>query len=291
MDASPFVPAIIPIFTSDGGLRGLPLHSEMEFYIYNKEPCSRRPASIRTARPTTWEGLYAAAPKLTDGTLTPYQVRPGPGQLRQRGVPTWCTLNSIPGAKLLSDDRTQVLFGDDLGLAAFKAIEDGVTSRSSTRTWRRTSRTTPSVATFNEKTASMINFAELWGYATGGESTKLPRRPILPENVGATIVPGLATGNSGSINGFEGFGINKFSTEEGARHSTSWTSSAARRSSRRCTRSTCRRAGPDVLTNARRTCQPSRSARVLARQGTFNLNRYPAPYDWTPPISDSRSRG
>ena len=26
---------------------------------------------------------------------------------------------------------------------------------------------------------------------------------------------------------------------------------------------------------------------VLARQGTFNLNRYPAPYDWTPPMNDS----
>ena len=26
---------------------------------------------------------------------------------------------------------------------------------------------------------------------------------------------------------------------------------------------------------------------VLARQGTFNLNRYPAPYDWTPPVNDA----
>ena len=33
---SVFVPAIIPILTSDGGLRGLPLHSEMLIYIYNK---------------------------------------------------------------------------------------------------------------------------------------------------------------------------------------------------------------------------------------------------------------
>lgn len=282
VDTSPFVPAIIPIFTSDGALRGLPVHSEMEIYIYNKamfEAAGLDPDSP----PTSWEELYAAAPKLTNGTVYPCQV---PWQVSYGSAPFYLVyLNSIPGAKLLSDDRTQVLFGDDNGLKAFQQIEAGM------KAGFFDPNLAPDIEDYaiggnfnNEKTASMINFAELWGYATGGDPTNFPTT-ILPENVGATIVPGIAAGDSGSINGFEGFGLNKFGVQKEAAMSflqylTGYDYQLQMNLSKVLPSSRV-----DVLTNPEvEAVYPV--GQVLNQQGTFNLDRYASPYDWTPPVSD-----
>jgi ABC-type glycerol-3-phosphate transport system substrate-binding protein len=283
IDTSVFVPAILPILTSDGGLRGLPLHSEMLIYIYNKamfEAAGLDPENP----PSTWEELYASADALKDGDRFATQV---PWQVSYGGAPFYLMfLNSIPGARLLSDDRTQVLFGDDNGLRAFQAIEAGI------KAGFFDPNLAPDIEDYaiggnfnNERTASMVNFAELWGYATGGDPTNFPTT-IAPENVGATIVPGIDAGTSGSINGFEGFGINRFGTQkEAALHFLQYIS------------------GPEYqkAMNLAKTLPSSRTAvlndpevvevypvgAVLAEQGTHNLERYASPYDWTPPISDA----
>ena len=227
--------------------------------------------------------MYAASAGLTDGSRYPCQI---PWQVSFGSAPFYLVyLNSIPGAKLLSDDRTQVLFGDDNGLAAFQAIEAGL------KAGFFDPNLAPDIEDYaiggnfnNERTASMINFAELWGYATGGNPTDFPTT-ILPENVGASIVPGISSGESGSINGFEGFGINKFGTQKAA--SLDFLKYLT---------------GVPFQTqmNLAKTLPSSRTAvledpavqavypigETLAAQGAFNLDRYAAPYDWTPPVSD-----
>ena len=283
IDTSVFVPAIIPIFTSDGGLRGLPLHSEMEIYIYNK--AMFKAAGLDPENPPdTWDALYAAAPALTDGDRYPCQI---PWQVSYGSAAFYLIyLNSIPGAKLLSDDRTQVLFGDDNGLAAFKAIEAGI------KAGFFDPNLAPDIEDYaiggnfnNEKVASMINFAELWGYATGGDPKNFPTT-ILPEDVGATIVPGISSGDSGSINGFEGFGLNKFGLQKeaalsflqyltGVEYQTQMNLAKTLPSSR-----TAVLESPEV-----QAVYPV--GEVLAAQGGFNLERYASPYDWTPPVSDA----
>ena len=73
---------------------------------------------------------------------------------------------------------------------------------------------------FNAKqTASQINFAELWGYAVGGDPTNFPSELAARRGRARRSCPGITSGTSGSINGFEGFGINKFGTQKEARSS------------------------------------------------------------------------
>ena len=53
---------------------------------------------------------------------------------------------------------------------------------------------------------------------------------------------------------------------------------------------TCPRRRTDVLNDPENLKAVFPVGNVLARQGTFNLNRYPAPYDWTPPFNDAITR-
>jgi multiple sugar transport system substrate-binding protein len=283
IDSSVFVPAIIPVLSAAGGLRGLPLHSEMLIFIYNKpmfEAAGLDPDNL----PDTWEGLYAAAEGLTDGTRFPCQV---PWQADYGGAGFYLPwLNSIDGAALLSEDRTQVLFGGEEGLTAFQTIEAGM----------RGGFFDPNLApdqtdyaigqNFNDgKTASQVAFAELWGYAVGGNPEGFPTT-LLPEDVGATILPGITSGTSASINGFEGFGLNKFGIQkEPALHFLQYLSGFDYQKAMNLAK-TLPSSRTDVLSDPE-VVATYPIGTVLAEQGTHNLSRYPSPYDWTPPVSDA----
>jgi ABC-type glycerol-3-phosphate transport system substrate-binding protein len=283
VDTSDFVPAILPILTARGALRGLPLHSEMEIFIYNKTMFAAAGLNADSP-PDTWDGLYAAADKLHSGNrygcAVPWTIGYGPGAYYL------CFLNSIPDAKLLSDDRTQVLFDNDAGLQAFKTIEAGFKAKFFDPKIDPTIDDYGTGKMFNAaQTASQINFAELWGYAVGGNPTDFPSK-LKPDEVGTTILPGITSGTSGSINGFEGFGINKFGKQkEAALHFIQFLSAPEYQKEMNLTK---------VLPSSRTSVlnDPGVKAaypvgETLAKQGGYNLDRYAAPYDWTPPFSDS----
>ena len=283
VDTSDFVPAILPILSSDGALRGLPVHSEMEILIYNKtmfEAAGLDPDSP----PDTWEALYDAAPKLTEGNrygcAVPWTIGYGPGAYYL------CFLNSIPDAHLLSEDRTQVLFDDEAGLQAFQTIEAGFKAKFFDPNIDPTIDDYGTGKMFNQKqTASQINFAELWGYAVGGDPTNFPSE-LQPDEVGATILPGITSGTSGSINGFEGFGINKFGKQkEAALHFLTYLTGAEFQKEMNLGK-TLPSSRTSVLNDSEVTAAYP-IGKVLASQGGYNLDRYAAPYDWTPPFSDS----
>ena len=60
--------------------------------------------------------------------------------------------------------------------------------------------------------------AQAQGGATAffSETVKDFGATIDPSVVGATVVPGIASGTSGTLNGFEGFGISQFSGKKDA---------------------------------------------------------------------------
>jgi ABC-type glycerol-3-phosphate transport system substrate-binding protein len=283
VDTSDFVPAILPILSSDGALRGLPQHSEMEIFIYNKtmfEAAGLDPDSP----PDSWDALYAVADKLHDGNrygcAVPWTIGYGPGAYYL------CFLNSIPDARLLSDDRTQLLFDKDAGLQAFKTIEAGFKAQFFDPNIDPTVDDYGTGKMYNAgQTASQINFAELWGYAVGGDPANFPST-LKPEEVGATILPGVTAGTSGSINGFEGFGLNKYGKQKEATLSfLQYMSGPEYQKKLNLTK---------VLPSSRTSVlnDPEVKAsyavgEVLAKQGGYNLDRYAAPYDWTPPFSAS----
>jgi ABC-type glycerol-3-phosphate transport system substrate-binding protein len=286
VDTSDFVPAILPILSSDGALRGLPMHSEMEIYIYNKTMFNAAGLNADSP-PDTWDGLYAAAGKLNAGkrfgAAVPWTIGYGPGAYYL------CFLNSIPDAKLLSDDRTQVLFDNDAGLQAFRTIEAGFKAKFFDPNIDPTVDDYGVGKMFNAgQTASQINFAELWGYATGGDPKNFPTK-LKPEEVGTTILPGITSGTSGSINGFEGFGINKYGKQKEAALSFLRYMSGPEYQKQLNLTKTLPSARTSVLNDPDVKAVYAVGA-TLAKQGGYNLNRYAAPYDWTPPFSDSFSK-
>ena len=69
---------------------------------------------------------------------------------------------------------------------------------------------------FNQgESASQINYSELWGQAVSG-NVKDFKATIDPSVVGASVMPGVNAGTHGGSNGFEGFGISKFSVQKDA---------------------------------------------------------------------------
>src|SRR4029079_2633718 len=103
---------------------------------------------------------------------------------------------------------------------------------------------------------------------------------IKADVVGATVLPGVEPNTSGSINGFEGYGINKYGNQQDAalayilyetsqKYQKDLNLSKALPSSR-----------VDVLTDPDVTAIYPVGA-VLSAQGAYNLDRYASPYDWT----------
>jgi ABC-type glycerol-3-phosphate transport system substrate-binding protein len=283
VDTDIYVPGTLPVLSSNGALCGLPVHSEMLVYIYNKqmfEAAGLDPDSP----PDNWSDLYAASGKLQDGSrfgcAIPWATSLGTGAYYL------LFLNSIEGARLLSDDRTQVLFDGDEGLEAFEKIEEGMKAGFFTPGLSQDVEDYATGKMFNDgQAASIVNFAELWGYATGSNPTDFPTS-LAPENVGVATIPGVSSGDTGSVNGFEGFGINKFSANKAA--SLSFLQYLT---------------GPEfqLEMNLGKTLPSSNTSvlespeveevypigPVIAEQGQGNLDRYASPFDWEPPISDA----
>jgi ABC-type glycerol-3-phosphate transport system substrate-binding protein len=254
----------------------------MELFIFNRtmfEAAGLDP----DAPPTTWEELFAAAPALTDGDRYPMALPVGGPYSAALYV---AFLNSIPGAKLLSDDRTQVLFGDELGLKAFQTIEAGLKAGFFDPNLGADVEDYAVGTMFNQgKTASQINFAELWGYAVGKDPENFPS-VLQPEEVGVATVPGIDAGTSGSVNGFEGFGLNKFGVQQEAALDFLTYLTTPPFQKQMNLGGTLPSSNTAVLEDPEvQAVYPVGG--VLAAQGQTNVDRYAAPYDWTPPVNEA----
>src|SRR6185437_4768237 len=97
------------------------------------------------------------------------------------------------------------------------------------------------------------------------------------DNVGAMIMPGIKSGTSGSSNGFEGFGVNKYS-----KHQAAAISLVRELTSQE----------PEKIMNLTKQFPSSRKdvlsdpevlaiypvATILQKQGGYNIDRYGSPY-------------
>jgi multiple sugar transport system substrate-binding protein len=286
IDTGAYVPASLPILSAGGGLRGLPVHSEMLVYIYNKTMFAAAGLDPENP-PKTWDELYAKAGALTSGSrygcAIPWTTSLGTGGYYL------VFLNSIPGAKLLSEDRTQVLFDTPEGLEAFEAIERGVKAGFFTPALGKDVEDYATGKMFNDGTAaSIINFAELWGYAVGSNTKDFPTT-LKPEEVGVATVPGVRAGTTGSVNGFEGFGLNKFGKQKAAAlHFLQYLTGTKYQTEMNLAK-TLPSSNTSVLESAEVKANYPIGP-VIAEQGKGNLDRYASPYDWEPPISDALRR-
>jgi multiple sugar transport system substrate-binding protein len=279
-DTSDFVPGTLKVLSNNGKLLALPIHSEVLLFIYNK--AYFKDAGIDPEHPpTTWPELFALADKLhvqnryacaipwLEGTLTYFD----------------CFLNSTP-TKLLSDDRTQATFNNADGLLAFQTINDGFTSKFfDPNAFQLTSGYDTGLLFNSGQVASEVNFAELWGQAVSGDVANF-KATLDPAVVGATTLPGINAGTSGSCNGYEGFGVSKFSKQKDAALSFVKTMASAEVQKPINLAKTLPSARISVLSDPD-VAQIYPIGSVLANQGTYNVDRYSAPYNVGPVFDDA----
>ena len=203
IDVSDYVPAAIQANSVEGRLYGVPAHSEMAFFIYNKayfEAAGLDPE----APPKTWAELYAAAPQLNaDGHTANATTLLFPAE----NLMFFAVFLNSTDTTLLSDDLTKVNFENDEGLLAFQTWSDGISSGFFDKSLLNSAGELYDTGKVfnNGETASMINYVELWGAAVD------PAQSKVSDVVGTSIMPGCKAGKTGSVNGFECFGVSKFS--------------------------------------------------------------------------------
>ena len=167
--------------------------------------------------PTTWDELYALAPKLTSGQSV--SVRGARGSRRPAGRAS-CTSSSTttrsPTRSSCPTTSPRSAFNNDAGLKTFQAIDRGFKAKFFDPAGVTLQNDYASGLVFNAgDSASQINYSELWGQAVSG-NVKDFKATIDPAVVGASVMPGVEAGTHGGSNGFEGFGISKFSKQKEA---------------------------------------------------------------------------
>ena len=189
-DTSAWLPSTLGIMSPAGVLRALPVHSETEIFIYNKEHFEAAGADPDNI-PQTWDELYALAPKLTSGNRYPC-VAPWIAPTGRKSILYWLVYyNSFPDAKFVSDDNTQVLFDNDAGLKTWQAIERGFKAKFFDPVGVSLANDYESGLVFNQgQSASQINYSELWGQAVSGNTEDF-KATISADVVGASVMPGV----------------------------------------------------------------------------------------------------
>lgn len=279
-DTSDFLPGTLQALTINGALCGAPLFNFVWFLLYNKKMFQA--AGINTSQfPTTWSQLYALAPKLTNGQIYPMSVGwyGGPFYAYTYFL-MW--LNSTP-TRVLSEDHTSVMFGNDDGLAAFQSIYDGYKANFFDPNGLSSQSDLDTQTIFKQgNTAMCFAGPDVWSEIQSGDASTGVN--IAPTDVGVAIVPGIQPATSGTINGFEGLGINRFSKQkDAALHFINYMTSPE------VQRKIMLELGKDSLPSSRSSVLTDPSvqsqypiAGALAQQGSFTALRYSAPFDLTP---------
>jgi multiple sugar transport system substrate-binding protein len=206
---SSLVPAAVHQLSKGGQVFAAPMFADMELFIYNKADWTSAGLDP-TKVPTTWDELYALAPKLNSGSREACVV-----PWNSIGVNYWkCYYNSL-GGQMFNDDMSQVLFNDDNGLQTWQAIGRGFQSKWYGPAGSNAASDADTQLLFNQNLgACEINTTGYWAEASSSDPQYKVK--IAASDVGVTTMPGIKAGTSGSIIVAEGFGVNKFGKHQEA---------------------------------------------------------------------------
>ena len=213
---APWLPSTLAIMSPAGVLRALPVHSETEIFIYNKEmfeAAGLDPENI----PPTWDELYAA--RAEADRRQPLSVRRALDRAHRPQVdPYWLVYyNSFPDAKFVSDDYTQVLFDNDAGPRDVRqAIERGFKAKFFDPVGVSLQNDYESGLVFNAGISHRRSTTRSCGARRSAATSRTSRRRSTRPSSAHRSCPGVMPGTHGGSNGFEGFGINKFSAQKEA---------------------------------------------------------------------------
>ena len=203
---SDFIQTALPGFTTqtDQVLRGLPIHFSAWLWTWNPELFTAI-GEDGDNPPDTYEALFALTPKFVEKNIIPC-AQPWLGTGGTFAQLYWTHIYNSTGHPMFSDDRTQVMFGGPEGLSAFQTIEAGLKSG-----W------------WDAKFLNITNEHEAFvEFAKGNMATVMHSEseihPTEKELMAAgksntRQFPGIESGKTGSAQGADGTGVNKWTTQ------------------------------------------------------------------------------
>ena len=282
-DKSDFLPVTMKTLSSPSGLiKAGPMHAEHMVLLWNKSLFSQIGA---TSAPQTWDEAFAMTSKFKDKGIIPLAI---PMLTATYGNFYWTFfINSLFPNPIISPDYTQIAFDNADGLASFETIKKGLDAGFFDPNSMTASDEYAVALLYNSgKMAMHLGWTEHYKDAISGD-VKNYQATINAADVQAALVPGVKSGTSGSVNGVEGLGINKYSKNVDACKSfikTLISPEVVKAGVLSTTVYPPTRfsvlADPDVLAHFK-------IAKVWGDQAKANLDLHNAPYDLAPVIDEA----
>ena len=206
-DKSDFLPITMQVLSSPSGpIKAGPMHGEHMVLLWNSDLFSKIGV---TNSPTTWDEAFALTSKFKDKGIIPLGLC---FLTATYGNFYWTFfINSLFKTPIISPDYTQILFDTSDGLASFQTIKKGLDAGFFDSSSMTASDEYALALLFNSgKMAMHLGWTEHYKNAISG-NVKDYQATISAASVQAALVPGVNAGTSGSVNGIEGLGINKYS--------------------------------------------------------------------------------
>jgi len=205
-DLTDFVNGALAGFTtqSDQVLRGLPIHFSAWLWTWNPELFAAI-GEDGDNPPDTYEGLFALTPKFVEKKIIPC-AQPWLGAGGTFAQLYWTHIYNSTGHPMFSEDRTQVMFDGPEGLSAFQTIEAGLKSGF----WD------PRYLNITNEHEAYVEFAK--GNMATVMHSESEIKPTEKELVAAGKLavrqfPGIKPGTTGSAQGADGTGVNKWTKQ------------------------------------------------------------------------------
>jgi ABC-type glycerol-3-phosphate transport system substrate-binding protein len=205
-DLSDFIQTALPGFTTqtDQVLRGLPIHFSSWLWTWNPELWNQV-GEDGDNPPDSYEALFALTPKFVEAGIIPC-AQPWLGAGGTFAKLYWTHIYNSTGHPMFSDDRTQVMFDGPEGLSAFQTIEAGLKSG-----WWDAR-----YLNITNEHEAFVEFAK-GNMATvmNSESVTEPPVDVLREQGKLNVrqFPGIESGKTGSAQGADGLGVNKWTQQ------------------------------------------------------------------------------
>lgn len=281
-DTSDFIPATVTSLTWDGKLLAAPVYALVMFYMYNRqfyEDAGIDPDKL----PSTWDELYEFSDALHVGDRYAFLAGWLSGPYYTANL--FLSFMNSTSATPINAEGTAVGFDNDDGLLAFQTLKRGFDRKFFDPQGMATATLEDSAILFNQGlTATVFAFPShhAWAISKDVENYKATLDPAV---VGVDIMPGVKPGVSGSINGYEGFGINRFGKQKEA--AASFINFVVSPEFQKVMNLQGVTGFPStrlsVVSDAEvATAYPL--GEILAEQGTFNVSNYNFPFDWYPPV-------
>ncbi len=205
-DLSDFIQTALPSFTtqSDQVLRGLPIHFSAWLWTWNPELFTAI-GEDGANPPDSYEALFALTPKFVEKKIIPC-AQPWQGAGGTFAKLYWTHIYNSTQHPMFSEDRTQVKFDGPEGLSAFQTIEAGLKSGF----WD------PKYLNITNEHEAYVEFAK--GNMATVMHSESAIEPTEIELVAAGKLavrqfPGIESGKTGSAQGADGTGVNKWTKQ------------------------------------------------------------------------------